>query len=160
MSLALCRAVIRASGCFWWLLSLCIRKEDCVIPLIPWRTLSPFLSVYTRRGMLALLFRIAALRSGFQEILSDLNSHLLWHYLSSLRTLGKVLSISEDQPLESLCSVWHWVVFLVFQHYFLRFWVNSQVALESSSTFNSFWNKKAFYSEMCNLLNSFASHSK
>lgn len=138
LSLALCGAVMRASGYFWLLISLYVRKEDCVISLIPWRTLSPFLSVCTRSGMLSLFFGIASLRSGFQEIWSNLSSHLLWYLPSSLRTLGKVLSVPEDKAIECLYSGCIWVVFLVFWCYHLQFWVNSYMALQPSSTFDSF----------------------
>lgn len=138
LSLALCGAVIRASGYFWLLISLYVRKEDCVISLIPWRTLSPFLSVNTRRGMLSLFFRIALLKSGFQEIWSHLSSHLLWHFPNSLRTSGKVLSIPEDKTIESLHSGCIWVALLLFRRYHLQFWVNSHIALQPSSTFDSF----------------------
>lgn len=47
---ALCRAIVISSGYFWLLLSLYVRNDDCVIPLIPWGVLSPFISVYTDKG--------------------------------------------------------------------------------------------------------------
>lgn len=145
LSLVLCRAVIIPSGYFWLLIRLHVRKDDCVTSLIPWRMLSRFMSEHTAKGegcspcFAELPYSV---RDGFQEIPSDLNCHLLPCYLSSLRTLWKVLSICQDQPTENLYPVWHWVAFLVFQHYFLTLWVNSHVALESPLTFSSLCNKK------------------
>lgn len=52
-----------------------------------------------------------SVRSGFQGILGDPNSHLLPCYLSSLRTVWNVFGIAKAQTTKNLCSVWHLVAF-------------------------------------------------
>lgn len=44
------RAAIASSGYCWGLKSLCVRRDGCVTALIPWRMLSPCMSVYKIKG--------------------------------------------------------------------------------------------------------------
>lgn len=135
------RAGRASTGYCWGLSSLGASKDGCVRVWIPWRMLSPSMSAHKiKGGMFGLFCRVGQIwiprDSGwpqfpFTSMLPELSQDCVervWHSQGS-------------NYKKFVFSLTFGSFFLEFQHFFLMYWVNSHVALESSSTFNSFWNK-------------------